>query len=87
MTPSGQSVNQSVYMKLVLWYHCATLVKYRHLQFTKSLHAVASSDVMQTFCEACTYQNKMATLCSDNTKSDEMKIVFNCSAGVDGKDK
>ena len=44
------------------------------------------------FCEAHTYQNKMATIRSDNTKSDEVKsdevkIVFNCSAGVDGKDK
>ena len=39
------------------------------------------------FCEARTYPNKMATVRSDNTKSDEMKIVFNCGAGVDGKDK
>ena len=29
----------------------------------------------------------MATIRSDNTKLDEMKIVFNCNAGVDGKDK
>ena len=42
---------------------------------------------MQTFCEARAYQKKMATIGSDNTKSDEMKIVFNCSARVDGKDK
>ena len=42
---------------------------------------------MQNFCEARAYQNKMATIRSDNTKSDEMKIVFNCSARVDGKDK
>ena len=34
-----------------------------------------------------TYENKMATIRSDNTKSDMMKIVFNSSAGVDGKDK
>ena len=31
-------------------------------------------------------QNKMATIRSDNTKSDDMKIVFNCSAGVDDKE-
>ena len=47
----------------------------RRPQFTKGPHIVASSDAMQTFCEA------------DNTKSDEMKIVFNCNAGVGGKDK
>ena len=37
-------------------------------------------------CEVHTYQNKIATIQSDTTKSDEMKIVFNCSAGVDGKE-
>ena len=42
---------------------------------------------MRTCCEACAYQNKMATIRSDNTKADEMKIVFNCNAGVDGKNK
>ena len=57
------------------------------MSFTKSPHVIASSDVMQTFCEARTCQNKMATIQSNNTKSDEMKIMFNCSAGVDGKDK
>ena len=29
----------------------------------------------------------MATIRSDNTKADEMKIVFKCSDGVDGKNK
>ena len=29
----------------------------------------------------------MATIRRDNTKADELKIVFNCSAGVDGKIK
>ena len=29
----------------------------------------------------------MATIRSNNTKADEMKIVFNCSARVDGKNK
>ena len=38
-------------------------------------------------CEAHTYQNEMATIRSDNMKADEMKIVFNCSARVDGKNK
>ena len=38
------------------------------------------------FCEARTYQNKITTIQSDKTKSDEMKIVFNCSTGVDGKE-
>ena len=33
------------------------------------------------------YKNKIATIRSDSTKSDEMKIMFNRSAGVDGKDK
>ena len=46
-----------------------------------------SSDIMQAFCEARTYQNNMATIRDDNTTSDDMTIVFNCSAGVDDKDK
>ena len=29
----------------------------------------------------------IATIRSDNTKADEMKIVFNCSTMVDGKNK
>ena len=49
------------------------------------LSLVATS--CKLFCEAQTYQNKTATIRSDNTKSDVMKIVFNCSAGVDGKEK
>ena len=42
---------------------------------------------MRTCCEARIYQNKMATIRRDNTKAHEMKIVFNCSAGVDDKKK
>ena len=36
---------------------------------------------MRTFGAAHTYQNMMVTILSDNTKSDEMKILVNCSAG------
>ena len=39
------------------------------------------------FCEVRTYQNKMATIRSNNTKADEMKIVFNSSTEVEGKNK
>ena len=57
------------------------------MSFTKSLHGIASSDDVQIFCEARTYQNKMTTIQNNNTKSDDMKIAFNCTAGVDGKDQ
>ena len=57
------------------------------MSFTKSPTVVASSDAMRTCCEARTYQNKIATIRSDNTKADELKIVFNCGAGVDGKNR
>ena len=53
----------------------------------KSPTVVASSDAMRICCEARTYQNKMETIRSDNMKADDMKIVFNCSAGLEGKNK
>ena len=108
VTPSGQPVNLSVYMKSVCRRRIAiantycteenavvyryysgntTQPKCRRPKLIKSLHIVTSSDVMQTFCEARTYQNKMTTIRSDNTKSDEMMVVVNFSARVDGKDK
>ena len=58
------------------------------MSFTKILYIVTSNDVMHS-CMKLTYayQNKMATTQSNNTKTDEMKILFNCGAGVDSKDK
>ena len=93
MTPSGQSMNHLVYMKsvgqrriaIVDMYRaeenaliCATLVKI----------VVCNARAAQSlFCEAHTYQNKMATIRSNNMKPDEMKVLFNCSTALDGKDK